>query len=83
MARNLQSKLSSNDSLRLFDLNTAAAQKLAQEMRAQRAGGATVEVSSSAAEAAKEAVGDNFILNCRRYAQFMVPMMRQNLTILI
>ncbi|KAH8885536.1 3-hydroxyisobutyrate dehydrogenase [Thozetella sp. PMI_491] len=55
MARNLQAKLSPSDTLRVFDINTAAAQKLSQEVSSQQAGGATLEVSSSATEAAQDA----------------------------
>lgn len=56
MARNLQSKLSPNDRVRLFDINTAAAEQLAHEMKTSQAGGAAVELAKSAADAAKESV---------------------------
>lgn len=56
MARNLQAKLAPSDTIRVFDINTAAAEKLAQEMKAQQAGGAVAEVASSAADASREAV---------------------------
>lgn len=56
MARNLQSKLSPSDTVRLFDINTDAMEKLAQEMRASKAGGATVRIAETAADAAREAV---------------------------
>ncbi|KAK4211578.1 NAD binding domain of 6-phosphogluconate dehydrogenase-domain-containing protein [Rhypophila decipiens] len=55
MARNLQSKLPPSDHVRLFDINSAAAEKLAQEMKVQQAGGAQVEVSDSAAIASRDA----------------------------
>jgi len=55
MARNLQAKLPPTDNIRLFDINTAAAERLAQEMTAQ-AGGARAHVSESAASASQHAV---------------------------
>lgn len=58
MARNLQSKLSPSDTVRLYDINREAAEKLAQAMRAQPAGGAAVRLAESAADAVKEAVRD-------------------------
>lgn len=56
MARNLQAKLPPSDSIRIFDINTSSAEKLAQEMRTQQAGGAAVQIASNAADAAREAV---------------------------
>lgn len=56
MARNLQSKLPPSDTVRLYDINRGAAEKLAQEMSAQQAGGASVQVADSAADASREAV---------------------------
>lgn len=56
MAKNLQSKLSPADSVRLFDINKDAMYKLAEDMRASQAGGAVVELAENVAEAAKEAV---------------------------
>ncbi len=56
MARNLQAKLAPSDTIRVFDINTAAAERLAQEMKAQQAGGAAAEVATSAADASREAV---------------------------
>lgn len=58
MARNLQSKLPPSDSVRIYDINRGAAEKLAQEMSAQQAGGASVHVADSAADASREAVRD-------------------------
>lgn len=58
MARNLQAKLSPNDTVRLFDVNKRAMEKLAAEMSAQQAGGATVELAESASDASKDAVCD-------------------------
>ncbi|KAK0620247.1 putative 3-hydroxyisobutyrate dehydrogenase G6G8.5 [Immersiella caudata] len=55
MARNLQAKLPPTDSVRLFDINTAAAERLSHEMKTQQAGGATTSVTTSAADAAKDA----------------------------
>lgn len=56
MARNLQAKLPPSDSLRIFDINREAVQRLAGEMAASQAGGASVELADSAADASKEAV---------------------------
>ena len=56
MAKNLQSKLPPNDSVRLFDINKDAVKRLADEMRASQVGGAAVEVASNVNDAAKEAV---------------------------
>jgi 3-hydroxyisobutyrate dehydrogenase len=56
MARNLQSKLSPSDTVRIYDINKEAMEKLGQEMRAQKAGGAAVHLAETAADAAKEAV---------------------------
>lgn len=55
MARNLQSKLPPSDTVRIYDINRGAAEKLAQEMSAQQAGGASVHVADSAAGASREA----------------------------
>lgn len=55
MARNLQAKLPPTDNIRLFDINTAAAEKLAHEMKGQAAG-ARAHVSESAASASQYAV---------------------------
>lgn len=59
MAKNLQSKLPPGDSVRLFDINNDAVKRLAEEMRAAQAGGATVEVARSANDAAKDAVSSS------------------------
>jgi hypothetical protein len=56
MARNLQSKLSPRDRVRLFDINTAAAEQLAHEMKTSQAGGAAVQLAKNAADAAKGSV---------------------------
>lgn len=55
MARNLQAKLPPSDTIHLFDINTAAVERLSQEMKAQEAGGATAHVAPSAAAAAQDA----------------------------
>ncbi|KAI1266047.1 NAD binding domain of 6-phosphogluconate dehydrogenase-domain-containing protein [Xylariaceae sp. FL1019] len=55
MAKNLQSKLSPSDAIRLFDINKAAAQKLIEEIRASQAGGAVVEIAESVSDAAEDA----------------------------
>jgi 3-hydroxyisobutyrate dehydrogenase-like beta-hydroxyacid dehydrogenase len=62
MARNLQHKLSPSDTVRLYDINKDAMEKLAQEMRAQKAGGAAVQLAETAADAIKEAVCTTILL---------------------
>lgn len=54
MAKNLQSKLAPADSIRIFDINKASVQRLAEEMKTSQAGGAVVETAGSAYEAAKD-----------------------------
>jgi len=56
MARNLQSKLSPTDTIRLYDINPSAAEHLANEMTTNHAGGAKPSIATSAAEAAHDAV---------------------------
>ncbi|KAI1348150.1 NAD binding domain of 6-phosphogluconate dehydrogenase-domain-containing protein [Xylaria sp. FL0043] len=55
MAKNLQSKLSPSDSVRLFDINKDAMHRLAEDMRTSQAGGAVVELADNVADAAKDA----------------------------
>ncbi|KAB5576386.1 NAD binding domain of 6-phosphogluconate dehydrogenase-domain-containing protein [Coniochaeta sp. 2T2.1] len=55
MARNLQSKLSPSDTVRIYDINKDAMEKLGQEMRANKGGGAAVRLAETAADAAKDA----------------------------
>lgn len=54
MAKNLQSKLAPSDSIRIFDINKASVQRLAEEIKTSQAGGAVVEAADSAYEAAKD-----------------------------
>ncbi|KAI1447791.1 putative 3-hydroxyisobutyrate dehydrogenase G6G8.5 [Annulohypoxylon stygium] len=54
MAKNLQSNLSSNDSIRLFDINKDAMKRLADEMKASQTGGAAVDLAQNANDAAKD-----------------------------
>ncbi|OTB13925.1 hypothetical protein K445DRAFT_142318 [Daldinia sp. EC12] len=54
MAKNLQAKLSPNDSIKLFDLNDAVSQRLAEEMRTSQASGAAVETVVGLHDAAKD-----------------------------
>jgi ornithine cyclodeaminase/alanine dehydrogenase-like protein (mu-crystallin family) len=56
MARNLQAKLPPSDTIRVFDINKAAAEKLVQEMKTQQAGGAAAQVARDAGDAARDAV---------------------------
>lgn len=62
MARNLQAKLPPSDTIRVFDINKAAAEKLVHTMKTQQAGGAVAEVADSAGDAARDAVRDFLIL---------------------
>ncbi|KAL8381296.1 hypothetical protein RB595_005528 [Gaeumannomyces hyphopodioides] len=57
MAKNLQAKLPPSDTVRLFDINRDAMQKLAAEMKASpsQAGGAAVELAESADAASTDA----------------------------
>ena len=63
MAKNLQAKLPPSDTIRLFDLNKPAMDKLADEMERSQAGGSTIVKSESVADAAKDAVGSPSSLN--------------------
>ena len=56
MAKNLQSKLSPSDSIRIFDVNKESMERLAREMLSSKAGGAAVHLAESAADSAKHAV---------------------------
>ncbi|MBE3049038.1 hypothetical protein IMZ48_42375 [Candidatus Bathyarchaeota archaeon] len=56
MAKNLQKKLPASDTLRVFDINRAAADALVKEVGEASAGGAAVEVSGSALDAARDSV---------------------------
>lgn len=77
MARNLQAKLPPSDTIRVFDINKPAADKLVQEMVTQQAGGAAPQVAQSAADAAKDAVcGDSlsFSLVASIHLAFMMSL---------
>lgn len=63
MAKNLQSKLPPSDTIRLYDINRGAAEKLVQEMSAQQARGAFAHVADSAADASREAVRHTLTLS--------------------
>ena len=56
MAKNLRQKLPASDTLRVFDINRAAVDTLVKDARDAPAGGAVVEVSESALDAAKDSV---------------------------
>jgi len=60
MAKNLQAKLPPSDTIRLFDINTDAMEKLVREMKSSQAGGATVEMAPSAHDAARDAVSSPY-----------------------
>jgi hypothetical protein len=55
MARNLQAKLPSSDTLRIYDINTESVKRFANETKAL-SGGAAVEVAPSARDAAEDSV---------------------------
>ena len=55
MARNLQAKLPSSDTLRVFDINTESIQKFANETKALGSG-AAVKIAANAREAAEDSV---------------------------
>jgi hypothetical protein len=55
MARNLQSKLPSSDTLRVFDINAESTQKFAEETKALGSG-AAVTIADSVREAAEDSV---------------------------
>ncbi|KAK3294278.1 6-phosphogluconate dehydrogenase [Chaetomium fimeti] len=61
MARNLQAKLPPSDTVRVFDINKAAAEKLVHVMKTQQAGGAVAEAAGSAEAAARDA---NTVITC-------------------
>lgn len=56
MAKNLQAKLPPSDSVKLFDINSDAVKRLAEEMRTSQTGGAAVELAHDVNDAAKESV---------------------------
>lgn len=56
MAKNLQSKLSPKDEIRIFDINKDAVSNLAKEMDQSQAGGAKVAAVDTARDASIEAV---------------------------
>ncbi|KAF9874602.1 apses transcription [Colletotrichum karsti] len=55
MAKNLQSRLSPKDDIRIFDINKEAVSNLAKEMEQSQTGGAKVAVVDSAKDASTEA----------------------------
>jgi hypothetical protein len=69
MARNLQAKLPPSDTIRVFDINKAAAENLVHVMKIQQAGGAVAEAAGSAGDAARDAVCAIFssLLLCGSY----------------
>ncbi|KAK1570261.1 3-hydroxyisobutyrate dehydrogenase [Colletotrichum navitas] len=55
MAKNLRSKLSPEDEIRIFDINKAAVSNLAEEMEQSQAGGAKIAVVGTARDASTDA----------------------------
>jgi hypothetical protein len=64
MARNLQAKLPSSDTIRVFDINADSVQKFANETKALGSG-AAVKIAVSAREAAEDAVSLLWNLFCQ------------------
>jgi len=62
MAKNLQSKLSSSDTLCVYDINTASAERFVTEAKAL-SGGASVKVATNVREAAENSVRINHSLS--------------------
>jgi hypothetical protein len=55
MARNLQAKLPSSDTLKIYDINSESVQRFANETKALSKG-ASVQVASTVREAAEDSV---------------------------
>ena len=55
MAKNLQAKLPSTDTLHVYDINTASAEKFMSETKASSSG-ASVKIASTVREAAENSV---------------------------
>jgi 3-hydroxyisobutyrate/3-hydroxypropionate dehydrogenase len=70
MAKNLQAKLSPQDSVHLFDINTSATQKLANEVSSAQVGGAVVHIEHSAINASRHAVCS--IASCKVFGHVMM-----------
>lgn len=63
MARNLQAKLPSSDTLRVFDINAESVERFANETRALSSG-AAVEVASNSRDAAENSVSTSTPIGC-------------------
>jgi hypothetical protein len=72
MARNLQAKLPSSDTIRVYDINPDSVKRFAQETKALSSG-AAVEVASSVREAAEDSVGPPYF-NCCVYSPAVLPL---------
>ncbi len=68
MARNLQAKLPSSDTVRVYDINPDSVQRFVNETKALSSG-AAVQVAGSVREAAEDSVSDprspNKLLQCQ------------------
>jgi 3-hydroxyisobutyrate dehydrogenase len=80
MARNLQAKLPSSDTLRVFDINAESIQKFAEETKALGSG-AAVTIAASVREAAEDSVSFPLIVSVLRvvtphslYDEFVLSM---------
>lgn len=72
MARNLQAKLPSSDTLRVFDINTESIHKFVNETKALGSG-AAVTIAANAREAAEDSVSFLWILFCQSYC-YPIPL---------
>lgn len=73
MAINLQSKLPSSDTIRIYDINTDSVTRFAAEVKSSS--GANVEIAATAAEAAENAVSLYFLriaCGAARVLQFFI-----------
>jgi hypothetical protein len=72
MARNLQAKLPSSDTIRIYDINVESMKRFADETKALSRG-AAVEVVSSVREASKDSVSfpKNFLLRSLFYPSLL------------
>jgi hypothetical protein len=62
MAINLQSKLSSSDTLVVQDINTNATKRFVEQVKAANAGGAVVKVADTIGEATEDSVCHELVL---------------------
>jgi len=74
MARNLQAKLPSTDTIRVYDINTEAVERFVTETKGL-SGGASVTAASTVQEAAEDSVrSPNPFLHLPLYDEFVLSM---------